>query len=676
MQDKNKRITRLVGRILLTLLLGWLVTMAALEAVQAYRTLSNDFEAFPMMLGAVFAFFLAVSAFALILIWKPTCLARLSTLRQKSKGLRWLLAVLFALGISALFLHTLHGSVMTGVWLRGFIFGGALLLAAWLLTDDAHILSIDGVLRGAVVLGSAFTLMNEFKTAVAYPFSLGWSEGNRMWDYSTLFGRHLYDYPAGIKLPAYIDLGRQSLWGLPFLLPQPSILLVRAWSAFLYTIPCAILGWMLFRHKGTRRSTWLLLGLWSMLFLYQGPIYTPLILAAMLVVIASALPWWLGAILTGVAGYYAYISRSTWVFAPAMWGALIAFLQVEPPGVKSPKQRWGRAIAIGLGGLTGGLVVSKIVDMLEAIARGKSTAGAGISISGISNMVTRQPLLWERLWPNTTYAPGIVLGLLMASGALGVLLILLARHLPKRLDGWQKLLAWAEVLAFLVVGIIVSVKIGGGSNLHNVDMFLITLLILAALFWKNGAVVWLREAKHTRLVVQGLLLLAVLYPASQGMFSATPLLLPSHSEAMEAVENIQLAVNEHKEGEVLFIDQRQLLTFGFIEKLPLVGPQYEKKRMMDQAMADNEKFFAPFYEDLRAHRFSLIVSEPLRVNYQTVTYEGGFSHENNAWVNWVSVPILCLYEPIETNETFAYQLLIPRVGELPEKLQDLCTPYR
>ena len=40
-------------------------------------------------------------------------------------------------------------------------------------------------------------------------------------------------------------------------------------------------------------------------------------------------------------------------------------------------------------------------------------------------------------------------------------------------------------LAFLAVGLIASAKIGGGSNLHNIDMFWITLALIAAWAWKE-----------------------------------------------------------------------------------------------------------------------------------------------------------------------------------------------
>jgi hypothetical protein len=50
------------------------------------------------------------------------------------------------------------------------------------------------------------------------------------------------------------------------------------------------------------------------------------------------------------------------------------------------------------------------------------------------------------------------------------------------------------------------------------------------------------------------------------------------------------------QGRVLFMDQRQLLTFGYVEDVPLV-PEYEKKVLMNAAMGADANYFAPFYAD-------------------------------------------------------------------------------
>jgi hypothetical protein len=133
----------------------------------------------------------------------------------------------------------------------------------------------------------------------------------------------------------------------------------------------------------------------------------------------------------------------------------------------------------------------------------------------------------------------------------------------------------------------------------------------------------------------------------------------------EIVENslavIQAEADAAKtSGGVLFMDQRQLLTFGYIQNVPLI-PQYDKKVLMDQALASDEPYFQAFYADLAARRFSLIVTHPLIVKSQGTDE---FGEENNAWVKWVSKPLLCFYEVKQTLTDVNVQLLVPKAGKV------------
>jgi hypothetical protein len=132
---------------------------------------------------------------------------------------------------------------------------------------------------------------------------------------------------------------------------------------------------------------------------------------------------------------------------------------------------------------------------------------------------------------------------------------------------------------------------------------------------------------------------------------------PTQAEVDGALELIRLeAEKAGSQGEVLFIDQRQLLTFGYVTSIPLVA-DYEKKVLMNQALSGDGAYFKKFYEDLAARRFSLIISEPLRTPIKDSSFQ--FGEENNAWVKWVAAPVLCYYTPSKTITTIGVQLLIP-----------------
>lgn len=501
-----------------------------------------------------------------------------------------------------------------------------------------------GLLASSVIL----ILVREFQYVVDYPFTLTWSEGNRMWDYSILFRGNMYHFPSGKDIFAFIDRGRQSLWGLAFLIPGLPIWGMRLWDAFLFTIPYTLLGWMVIDGPRRGRPLWFVFGLWTLLFLNQGPIYTPLVLSAILVAGSRKVPFLLGLTLVALAGYYAQITRFTWLFAPGMWAGMWALGRAELERGRILKGDWLKSISLALAGVMGGYVIPIV----------QSGGGGPVSVEGVSQAVTHHPLLWSRLWPNPTFAPGILLGLLMA---VGPLLVLLGHWLYTdvwRINFWQGAALGGSLLAFLVVGTIASVKIGGGSNLHNLDMFLIGLLFTAGVAWEKGGGAWLQERRFT-LWQRSLILVGITLPVFFPLIQSTPLILPEKSATQEALSTVRQEVKEASgEGRVLFMDQRQLLTFGYVEQVPLVD-DYEKKYVMNQALGDNQPYFRGFYDDLAEARFSLIVSEPLKVNYWD-TRGHNFAEENNAWAYWVAEPMLCYYKRLATFKENRLELLVPR----------------
>ncbi|KAA0271049.1 MAG: glycosyltransferase family 2 protein [Chloroflexi bacterium] len=119
-------------------------------------------------------------------------------------------------------------------------------------------------------------------------------------------------------------------------------------------------------------------------------------------------------------------------------------------------------------------------------------------------------------------------------------------------------------------------------------------------------------------------------------------------------------------GDVLFMDQRQLLTFGYIHEAKFI-PEYEKKVLMNEALSTNYEYYSSFYRDITGQRFSLIITEPLRTPVKDSSFE--FGEENNAWVNWVSIPVLCYYQEIQTYKEVNVMLLIPK------PVPDECSQY-
>jgi hypothetical protein len=215
-------------------------------------------------------------------------------------------------------------------------------------------------------------------------------------------------------------------------------------------------------------------------------------------------------------------------------------------------------------------------------------------------------------------------------------------------------------------------------------MFLVSLVLIVGLIWQNGGIRWLLQEGRP-VWVQGLLVMCMVLPTIKPLINMRPRLslspeatkqvktlldigpydnvdvstLPAPQDVSRALEDIRAAVaHAAVTGDILFIDQRQLLTFGEVPAVPLV-PDYEKKVLMEQALRGNETYFHSYYQALADHRFSLIVSEPLKVNYKG-EQAGSFAEESDAWTRWVAAPTLCFYEPLTTFKSVYIQLLIPR----------------
>lgn len=225
-----------------------------------------------------------------------------------------------------------------------------------------------------------------------------------------------------------------------------------------------------------------------------------------------------------------------------------------------------------------------------------------------------------------------------------------------KLDLWQSIAILAVVIGLLIAGLVASVKIGGGSNLHNLDMYFVVLLLVFVLFLQQKEKI---GESLTKPRVQWILFgLAILLPVFSVTWSGGPLVLPKQDLIQFTLREIKRESAEKGEsGEVLFLDQRQLITFNEVKDITLI-PDYEKKFMMDQAMAGNERYFARFYDDLEKKRFTLIVSEPLNISEKTNVDD--FSEENNAWVQHVTIPMYEYYQSIYLDKKNNVQLFVPK----------------
>jgi hypothetical protein len=631
--------------------------------------------------------------FLLKILWRPSLYlnieSKLISLRQNNTWVcLFLSGVIFVFPIWFL-QFSLLGLIFHGFYLRLSLWIFQLFLLSYFISaEDDQLVSLKVFLYLMLITASSFSIMSSLGRVTDYPFSLGWSEGNRLWDYSILFGSARYDFPQDKKIYVLLDIGRQLVGGIPFLFPGLTIKMERLWVGLTLILPYMLLGLVAFRSFVHEKYLWLAMVLWAGVFLKQGPIHPPLILSAVLVAFAWRSRFWLSIPLVAVATYTAYVSRYTWTFAPGIWFMMLELVDgFSGNGLKfSLTSRIRSLLSLLLFGMTGALVflgvgaclqlkwVQEVFDVVFALK---------ITPQYVLGKMQQQPLLWYRLFPNETYGIGVLAGLVFSICPLILILFYLIKTKKWKINGFQKLILVLPVFVFFVVGAIVSVKIGGGGDLHNMDMLLITLFFVVMMAVHSGIGNWLLQDFNLEpLWIISLLIMSIAIP------TITPLMVmrsysfgsvaswlktladvpnersldmyPANEVINDSLQTIQLEANLAKlNGDVLFMDQRQLLTFGFVRDIPLV-PEYDKKVLMERAITSNKIYFSRFYDDLKKKRFTLVVVQPLNTPQKGSDSE--FGEENDAWVKWVSVPLLCFYEVKQTLLDVNVQLLVPRSG--------------
>jgi len=111
-------------------------------------------------------------------------------------------------------------------------------------------------------------------------------------------------------------------------------------------------------------------------------------------------------------------------------------------------------------------------------------------------------------------------------------------------------------------------------------------------------------------------------------------------------------------GEVLFISQRHLITFGLIKNVPLVH-EHEKVLLMEMVMARNEVYLDNLGAELADQRYALIVTDHLTRFWQDPN-KVLFAKENNVvWKNLVPL-FTCAYEEQDVLLQGELDILVPK----------------
>lgn len=567
---------------------------------------------------------------------------------------------------------------------------GGYSLRAWSRSGGRPGIDLGSCLASAALLAAFMHIGAAYLQDVStYPLTMTWSETSRYYYASLFFAGRIYGSDAP---PTVLHPSRYLLQAVPFLLPNSPLWLHRLWQVLLWMALSAGAAWALARRVKPRQrwKRWLVSGA-AFGYLMLGPVYYHLLVPVILL-----LGWFrvhpsgrerriLNTTVLLLASAWAGISRVNWYPVPGLLAAALILLErpLTSAADSLPRPRLGDLLTGPRRQQTWRYLAEPIGWTLIGtaaafLAQVGYIAWSGNAAGQFTTSFTSD-LLWSRLLPNPTYGPGILAAAVLVTLPPALIVIgRLARLRPAAIHP-VRLLGLAAILAVLFAGgLVVSVKIGGGSNLHNLDAYLALLVVVGVYFACSG--VQVEPPAEDNVVSPGGAGSPLPAPAANGgMVRAGAALavaviaglavaprgpaepLPDRSAALSGAATIAEAAEftAANGGEVLFISNRHLLTFGAVREVALV-PDYERVFLMEAAMAGDKAYLERFYADLARGRFGLIVSEPLSIRQKGAV--DVFGAENDAWVRRVAARVLCYYEPVKTLRAVQVQLLVPRAA--------------
>lgn len=505
-------------------------------------------------------------------------------------------------------------------------------------------------LSAALLLDGLAAQLFTLATAVSnYPFSLGWSEASRYYYGSLIFSKSIY----GQILPLSVMHGsRYLLQSIPFVLRGVQLWMARLWQVVLWAgLTLGASAAVVRRLDRRRRIDAWLVGGWLFLFFFQGAVYYHLQVCVIIILLGvrSGQPWRsLAAVV--VASFWAGMSRVNWFPVPAMLAITLYFLE-RPVGDSRGILDYVRTPALW-GGV--GLLFAAAGQVFYVTISGNTNLDAFASSFNSA-------LLWYRWLPSPTNPVGIVPGVLIVSAPVLALLVWRRRAEAGGMHTFREIGLGLVLLVLGIGGLVVSTKIGGGGDLHNMDAYLVVLSILGAYgLWGSAE---LETPLHStrRTAPWAVTAPLVLVPVAFALLRLGGLFSYDATRANSDLSTLGREVQTYgKGGEVLFMYERHLQTFGLVPRVPMV-PDYEVVTLMEMAISRNKTYLNKYYDDLRTHRFAAIVAHPQNLGVET----GDFIEENDAWNRLVGQPLLCQYKPAITLDYSNIQVLIPRARPCP-----------
>ena len=564
---------------------------------------------------------------------------------------RWVGIPLFFMALILYSLFTfssLGGLTNSAMWARLSVFWFLTVLgAAGLSMGHDRIAFAGGLAVTALSQAIIHRIAMEFPEITNYPFALGWSETTRFYLASLFVSKEVYGQQLALPI---INPSLHILLVPPYWFDAP-LWFHRFWQIAVRYVLLGLTAWALVKlFPLPKRSDRFVFWLWVYLYLFQGPLYFQLALAALIVLwgYRTRQPLWIWIAIL-VASAWSGLSRINWFPVPASIAAMLYLLEVPYERGKFWKYVLPPAMWI-----VAGIATAAIAQQIYIFLSGVPDPSAFYT-SLVSDF------LWYRLLPNETYAYGVLPGILLVSLPLMLVIIHVLRQ---RWADWHPVrlsFIFLGLLAYFIVGLIVSAKIGGGGDLHNMDAYMIMLLLISSYLFFGRYAPQSKPQAVPVLVPWSVLMLLVAVPVWFSAQTSARFKSYDHASAASARRDLQARIDiaNEQNRDVLFISQRQMISMHMLEGVNLV-PAYEREELMEMAMSDQENYLDAFRADVQNQRFALIVVDPLKFKLLGSNYSMG--EENNAWARRVIKPILCNYEVAESYPEFQLALYIPQEG--------------
>jgi hypothetical protein len=516
------------------------------------------------------------------------------------------------------------------------------------LKDQNSIPWLTTLLLVVLFAASLHLLATQFSGVTSYPFAMGWSETSRYYYPSLFLSTRIF----GSRLPwPILHPSLHLLLTPPYFFDAP-LWFHRFWQVFLrfalLGLTAQVLIWRLSIKERVFR--WLLWA-WMVLYLFQGPVYfhlaVPLILMLWGYSRQNGRRTWIFLI---IASIWSGLSRINWYPMPGILASVLFLLEVPYQG----KKLWRYLLKP---------VLWTIVGFGIAFA----TQRAYIALSGIPDpeffyTSLTSNLLWYRLFPNASYQFGVLPVALFASLPMWAAILTVLRQHRGEMYPLRLGLIFAALLVLFAGGLVVSMKIGGGVDIHNMDAYLGMLLIITAYL------VFARYAPETGIPTNpvtlhwSVLALLVAVPAWFALQGGVSFKAYDVARTQAVLTELQAQADDvnARGGEILFITQRHLVSMHMLDDVTMI-PEYEREELMEMAMGNNQDYLRIFRTDMDNQRFVMIVVDPL--NFRLLGKNYAFGEENNAWAQRAMKPILCNYQEALIFPEDQVAIYTPQEGE-------------